>query len=157
MNDNSTTMNSAPLEQMDKDFVMKAAAGSMMEIEDGKIAQENSTNERVKNFASMIVTDHSKVKDELMSFASSKGLTLNADSLMMKYKSHLDEMRKMKGKAFDAHYMNMMLNDHKKDVAEFEKASKMCKDQECLGFAAKTLPVLKMHLDSAQAIKKGKM
>ena len=33
----------------------------------------------------------------------------------------------------------------------------MCKDQECLGFAAKTLPVLRMHLDSAKAINKAKM
>jgi putative membrane protein len=50
--------------------------------------------------------------------------------------------------------MKMMVDDHKKDVAEFEKASKMCKDQECLSFASKTLPVLQTHLDSAQAINK---
>jgi len=50
--------------------------------------------------------------------------------------------------------MSMMVTDHKKDVNEFEKASKMCKDQECLAFASKTLPTLQKHLDSAQAISK---
>lgn len=150
----TTNTSTQPLEKMDEDFVMKAASGSMMEVELGNLAQQNASNQRVKDFASMIVRDHTAAKDELMSFASRRNVNMNTDSLMNLHKSHVQMMSKKTGKSFDKAYMDMMVKDHKKDVADFDKASKMCKDQECLGFASKTLPVLQMHLDSAQAINK---
>ena len=163
MTSSGTTMSSdtagasastAPLEKMDRDFVVKAAGGGMMEVELGNIAQQNAASQRVKDFGAMMVRDHGKANDELTSFASRRGLTLNTDSLMNLHKSHIESLRNKKGAAFDKAYMSMMVNDHKKDVNEFEKASKMCKDQECLAWAGKTLPTLQMHLDSAQAINK---
>ena len=146
--------NTAPLEKMDKDFVMKAASGGMMEVELGNIAQQNAASQRVKDFGSMMVRDHSAANQELTSFASRRNLTMNSDSLMNLHKSHIDALKNKTGAAFDKAYMTMMVSDHKKDVSEFEKASKMCKDQECLAFASKTLPTLQMHLDSAQAVNK---
>ena len=143
-----------PLEKMDKDFVMKAAGGSMMDVELGNIAQQNAASQRVKDYGAMMVRDHSKASDELKTFASRRNVMMNSDSLMALHKSHIDNLKNKTGAAFDKAYMNMMVNDHKKDVTEFEKASKMCKDQECLAFASKTLPTLQMHLDSAQAINK---
>jgi len=152
--DTSMNMSTAPLEKMDRDFVMKAASGGMMEVELGNIAQQNAASQRVKDFASMMVRDHSKANDELMSFANRRSVMLNKDSLMNLHKAHIDALKNKTGAAFDKAYMSMMVSDHKKDVSEFEKASKMCKDQECLAFAGKTLPVLQMHLDSAQAVNK---
>jgi putative membrane protein len=150
----ASSASTAPLEKMDRDFVMKATGGGMMEIELGNIAQQNAASQRVKDFGAMMVRDHGKVNDELTSFASRRNLTLNKDSLMNLHKSHIESLKKKTGVAFDKAYMSMMVSDHKKDVAEFEKASKMCKDQECLAWAGKTLPTLQMHLDSAQAINK---
>lgn len=150
--DTSMSMNTTPLEKMDRDFVMKAASGGMMEVELGNIAQQNGASQRVKDFGAMMVRDHSKANDELMAFASRRNVMLNKDSLMNLHKAHIDALKNKTGAAFDKSYMSMMVSDHKKDVSEFEKASKMCKDQECLAFASKTLPILQMHLDSAQAI-----
>jgi putative membrane protein len=152
--DTTANMSTAPLEKMDRDFVVKAAGGGMMEVELGNIAQQNAASQRVKDFGAMMVRDHGKANDELTSFASRRGLALNTDSLMNLHKSHIESLKKKTGAAFDKAYMSMMVNDHKKDVAEFEKASKMCKDQECLAWAGKTLPTLQLHLDSAQAINK---
>jgi hypothetical protein len=50
--------------------------------------------------------------------------------------------------------MKHMLDDHKKDVAEFEKESKSGGDPDVKSFAAKTLPTLKEHLQQAQAAEK---
>lgn len=152
--DSTATASTAPLEKTDRDFVMKAASGGMMEVELGNIAQQNAASQRVKDFGAMMVRDHGKANDELTSFASRRGLMLNTDSLMNLHKSHIESLRNKKGAAFDKAYMSMMVSDHKKDVNEFEKASKMCKDQECRGWAGKTVPTLQIHLDSAQAINK---
>jgi putative membrane protein len=49
----------------------------------------------------------------------------------------------------------MMVDDHKEDVDMFEKASNKGTDADVKAFAAKTLPVLRTHLDSAQAVNDG--
>lgn len=152
----TSTGSKMPLGKEDSMFVMKAAMGGMMEVEGGKIAQQNAQNDRVKNFGSMMVNDHTAANNELMTLASSKGMTIPT-TLPKDMQAHLDAMKKMQGKAFDSHYMSMMLSDHKEDVGEFEKASTKCKDPELKSWVNKTLPTLKTHLDSAQAISKAKM
>lgn len=152
-----TNFSSTPLEKTDRDFVMKAASGGMMEVELGNIAQQNAASQRVKDFGSMMVRDHSKSNDELKSLASAKGLTLNADSLMNIHKTHIENLRKKTGADFDKSYMSMMVKDHNEDVNLFKKSSSGAADADLKGWAGKTLPVLQMHLDSAQAINKAKM
>lgn len=152
----TTATPQTPLNKADSTFVMEAAMGGMMEVEAGNIAQQNGQSDRVKAFGSMMVKDHSAANQELMSLASSRGITLPTE-LPAGMKKHLDGMRNMKGKQFDNHYVSMMLSDHKKDVGEFEKQSNSANDAELKSWAAKTLPVLKTHLDSIQAINKAKM
>lgn len=161
MNDTSgnmnTTMSNAALSDMDRAFVMKAAKGGMMEVESSRIAQESGANERVKSVATLIMRDHTNANTELKGLASAKGLMIPEDSLMTVNKSHIDEMRKMKGKALDKHYISMMMNDHNKDIAEFEKAATSVADADLKAWAAKTLPTLRMHKDSVAAVNKLKM
>ncbi|MCU7552166.1 DUF4142 domain-containing protein [Chitinophagaceae bacterium LB-8] len=151
-----TTYSSTPLIGADTTFVKEAASGSLMEIESGKLAQQIAINPRVKSLGEMMVRDHSKLYDELKSLASAKNLMLS-DSLSKKSKDHLEAMRKMTGKDFDKHYPEMMVKDHTEDVRKFEKASNSANDSDLKGWVDKTLPVLKVHLDSAKAINQSKM
>lgn len=150
-----TTQSSAPADSATAMFMMKAASGGMMEVQLGQIAQDQAQDQRVKDFGSMMVRDHGKANDELKSLASSKSVTLS-DSLMSDHKKHIDDLKKRKGSAFDKAYMSMMVSDHQKDVQDFEKASNNLSDGEVKGFATRTLPVLRAHLDSAQSISKGR-
>ncbi|MGE5519222.1 MAG: DUF4142 domain-containing protein [Candidatus Dadabacteria bacterium] len=144
---------STPFEKEDSTFVMKAAIGGLEEVASGNLAQQNAVNQRVKDFGAMMVRDHSKANDELKALAARHGLSI-PDSLPAEKQKHQQAMQKMKGKAFDNHYVQMMLTDHKKDVAEFEKQSQSAKDNDLKTWATNTLPVLKTHLDSIQAISK---
>jgi putative membrane protein len=153
-NNTNTTANAAPLTKDDSMFVMDAAIGGMMEVQAGQVAQDNAQSQRVKDFGNMMVTDHSKANDELKSYASGHGMTLPTDLPADKQK-HLDAIKKMKGAAFDKHYISMMTDDHKEDIAKFKKASANCNDAQLKTWAGNTLPVLQKHMDSVQAIKKG--
>lgn len=135
---------------------MEAAAGGMAEVEMGNLAQQQATNQRVKDFGAMMVRDHSKANDELKSLASSRGITVPSALPASKQKM-LDNMKKMTGKSFDQHYVSMMVEDHVKDVAKFKKQSTSGKDDQLKTWAGKTLPTLQTHLDSIQAIKKSKL
>lgn len=146
----------SPLSKADSTFVMEAAIGGMMEVEAGKLAQQNAVNDRVKNFGAMMVRDHSKANSELTNLVAGSNITIPA-TLPADKQKHLDAMAKMTGKAFDNHYVNMMVSDHAKDIAEFKKQSTGAKDAQLKNWAINTLPTLQVHKDSIDAIKKMKM
>src|SRR5690242_3779496 len=58
------------------DFANDAGAGGMMEVELGQLAEKNGSSPAVKNFGKMMVTDHSKLNDELKDLAAKKNITL---------------------------------------------------------------------------------
>ena len=141
----------ANMTSQDRDFLMEAAMGGMMEVELGRVAAQQGASEAVKQFGQRMVDDHSKANEELMSLASSKGITL---ATTMDEKQHKDMMKlqAMTGADFDRAYSKMMLSDHKKDVSEFEKQSTKGTDPDLKAFASKTLPTLKEHLQMASAL-----
>jgi putative membrane protein len=137
--------------QETSDFMMKVADGGMAEVQMGQAAKDKARNQRVKNFATMMVDDHSKANDELKSLASQKSVTLPS-GVSEDHKKHLNDLTKKSANDFDKSYMKMMVDDHQKTVDEFEKASRNTSDAQVKAWVEKTLPVLRMHLDSAKAI-----
>lgn len=138
------------LSEKDKEFVMKAAQGGMAEVSGGQTAATQAANADVKAFGNQMVTDHSKANDELKQLATTKGLALPADT-DDEHKKKLAEMAKKTGADFDKAYMKDMVEDHEKDVKEFENASKNAQDPDLKAWAAKTLPTLQHHLEMAKA------
>ena len=137
--------------QSDKEFVMQAAKGGLMEVELGKVVVSKAQNGDVKSFGQRMIDDHSKANDSLKQIASSKGISLPAE-VDAKHKAEMDKISGLSGAAFDRSYMRLMVNDHKKDVSEFNRASRTAKDPDIKKFAADTLPILKQHLQEAEKI-----
>ena len=142
---------SGNLDNADKKFIEKAAAGGMLEVEWGKMAESKAQNAEVKTYASTLVKDHSAANDELKALAQSKGVAIPT-ALPKHEQGELDKLAKAKN--FDKEFMEENVEDHKKDVKEFEKASKSAKDPDVKAFAAKTLPTLKNHLQQAESLEK---
>jgi len=141
----------ANMTSQDHDFIMDAAMGGMMEVELGRIAAQNGASEAVKQFGQRMVDDHSKANEELMTLATSKGITLPT-TLDEKHKEHLTKFSSMTGADFDRAYGKEMLSDHRKDVSEFEKQSTKGTDPDLKAFATKTLPTLREHLQMAESL-----
>ena len=141
----------APAAKMaaDKTFMMKAAKGGMAEVELGKLAAEKASSSDVKKFGQRMADDHGKAGDELKGLAQTKNITLPAE-IDPKDKALHDRLSKLSGEAFDRAYMQAMLADHRKDVAEFRAEASSGKDLEVKAWAAKTLPTLEEHLRLAQ-------
>jgi putative membrane protein len=149
--DTTAMMNNIAPDKASIDFVNKAASGGMLEVQLGQLAQQKAKSQRVKDFGNMMVTDHSMANNELKSLAASNNITVPA-TLLPAHQKHIDMMSKMSGADFDKHYMDMMVNDHKEDIDEFKKEANSSNNDAFKSFAAKTLPTLQKHLDSAQAI-----
>ena len=143
----------------DSSFVKKAAMGGMAEVELGNLAQQKAASDQVKQFGARMVQDHGKANDELKQIAGSKGIDLPT-ALDDKHRKDKEKLGKLSGAQFDKAYMSHMVDDHKKDVADFKKEASSGKDADIKAFAAKTLPTLEEHLKLAQstndAVKKSK-
>jgi putative membrane protein len=141
----------ANLASQDKDFIMEAAMGGMMEVELGRIAAQQGTSDAVKQFGQKMVDDHSRANSKLMQLASSKSITLPTE-LDEKHREDVTKMSKVSGAEFDKAYAKAMLSDHNKDVAAFEKESTKGTDPDVKSFASETLPTLREHLQMAKAL-----
>ncbi len=152
-NGNTTGSNvNSSVDSRSMDFAMKAANGSMMEVELGRWAQDHAVSQAVKDFGSMMVTDHSAASSQLQTIASARNISLPG-AVSADTRKHMDDLMAKQTKDFDRAYVDMMVVDHQKDVREFEEASRNLPDADLRDFAARTLPTLQKHYDAIKAIR----
>jgi putative membrane protein len=148
---NSGAAASSPSTSSDQDFVTKAAQGNSAEVELGKIVAAKSKDPNVKQFAQMMVKDHTAALNELQELAQTKNLNFN-DDLPDDAKAMRAKLSSDTGRQLDKDYMDGMVEDHQKDVQDFTAQSQNAKDPDVKQWASKTLPTLQKHLEKAQQI-----
>ncbi|MCU7619347.1 DUF4142 domain-containing protein [Chryseobacterium sp. PBS4-4] len=156
LNDSATVSNpnsaATTLSDQDKTFADAAARGGMMEVMMGQLASSTSTNATVKSLGEMMAKDHGKANDELKKWASTVGYTLPTSLNAEQQKMH-DDLKAKKGADFDRMYTDLMVADHKKDIAEFKKEASGGSEASLKAFASKTLPTLEHHLMESEKAK----
>jgi putative membrane protein len=148
----TATADSAKIDSGDVKFADNAAAGGMAEIALSKLAEQKSSNTAVKNFAAMMVKDHGAAGDSLMAIAKKKNIILPV-AMDSDHQKKYDDMSKLTGADFDKDYINTMVDDHTGALKLMTDASANCKDADLKNFAAKTAPVVQIHLDAIKKIK----
>ena len=142
----------AQVSKKDQEFLNKAAVGGLYEVEEGRLAQEKANSSDVKAFGEMLVKDHSSANDELKALATSKSAVLPSE-LPAEKKNRLAKVAE--AKHFDKEFIREVgIDDHRKDIKLFEKASKNADDPQIKAFAAKTLPALVNHREHAQDLQR---
>ncbi|NUU36074.1 DUF4142 domain-containing protein [Pseudomonas sp. C2B4] len=151
----STSMGSA-FAATSNDFVDKAAAGGIAEIEASRLALEKSQSADIKAFANMMITDHGKANDELAAIAKKNDIEVPDDTTLVKQAK--EKILDMRDESFDAAYANNQVKAHEEALELFEKQANTVTDDrtkgatELKGFAQKMLPGLEKHLDMAKKL-----
>lgn len=144
------------LDRADRKFIEKAASDSMLEVEAAKLATSKASSQEVKSFASTLVADHTKANSELAQLASAKGVDLRIAT--HGGRREIEKLGELTGDKFDQTFVKKFgVDDHKKDVKEYEKESRKARDPELKAWVDKTLPTLRTHLEAANRLtQKGK-
>ena len=150
---NVTTTTTVVTDEKSSEFLKKVTNSGMAEIQLAKLAQQKATIDAVKNFAAMLERDHTAVNDQVKTLAGQRNVALPSTISDDKQKMYTD-MEKMTGKSFDKDYISKMVKAHNDGISLFEDTRSSASDIDVKNFADKTLPALKMHLDSAKAIQK---
>jgi putative membrane protein len=142
------------LSRADKKMVTNMAMANMAEIEAGRLAQSKSQSEQVKNFAQQMIDDHTKALNDVQQLAQSKGIALPT-TLDRTHKTKADKLAALSGEAFDRAYMQQAgVSDHKKTHDMLRQAQNRAKDPDLKALAARTLPIVDQHLNSANQLHK---
>ena len=151
--DSSGSKPTVVTDEASSSFLVSAADGGMTEVQLGQMASEKGSNQKVKDFGGLMVHDHSAANDKVKALAAQRNVTL-PDSVSTENRKLIDDLSKKTGRAFDKAYIDAMIKDHKADIDEFQEAGNKVNDADVKTFIDNTLPKLRMHLDSANAVKK---
>jgi putative membrane protein len=135
----------------DSRFAVEAFGAGVDEVELSSVASKKLVDKKLKDFAARMVSDHAKANNELLGIAKSKNVILSF-ALTGDGQQAEDDLNQKTGSDFDKAYVTQMIDDHEKAVKLFEDAVSDVSDPDIKAFAAKTLPVIKKHLDAIKAI-----
>ena len=142
------------VDEADSKFLVFAADAGMTEIQAAELANAQKVSAKTKEFAAMMIKDHTAAGNEVKALAGTKNISLPAD-IGDDHKKAITNLGDKKPADFEKAYFEMMVDDHQKVVDKFKDASENCKDSDIKAFATKTLPTLQMHLDHAKMMKEG--
>jgi putative membrane protein len=135
-------------------FLKKAIEGNYAEIQMGQLAQQKGQSDGVKRFGQMLSDDHSAANQKATAAAQSMGVAPPAGP-NAKQKADHEKMSKLTGDRFDREFAMHMVADHQKDIADYKKEAK--RSDAAADYAKGQIDVLQKHLETAKALKPGKM
>ncbi len=137
--------------QRQQKFINKVAQGNLAEIELGRLSEQKAESNEVKQFGRIMVTDHTRLNQELQDLAHQKGATFPSD-IGKENKRIKTNLENLSGADFDKAYIQQMVADHNKDIALYRRQSQQGDDEDLKNWAAKNLPILQEHLRLARSI-----
>lgn len=138
-----------------REVLTKIHASNQKEIQAGQFAEKHAKNKDVIAYAMTLVNDHSAADEKVMDFAKRYNVDLGttaagASAMDKKDLGHLADIAT--GDQFDSHFVRMMLEDHKKTIAELTRVREASADAPLKDLIDELLPTLKEHQEAAEEL-----
>ena len=137
----------------DQQFLDFAAQTDMVEANLGQLAETASDSQAVKDYAQMLVTDHTGDYQQLNSLATQTNLNL-PHAIDAEHNKAIAPFYKLKGKAFDHRYVETMIAGHTQAIAIYKKEANDAQSATMRAYALQSVATLQKHLDGAKALEK---
>jgi putative membrane protein len=165
---NDGAIGTAGVSDADADFVADAASAGMTEVKLGELAQQKAQNNEVKQFAEMMVRDHTKGGEALKQVATQHSIRVPSQP-KEEQNELINRLTQLRGADFDREYMEAMVDNHEDVVNLLQSRANEDRVGENKGtvrpessdnpaegalnqWAANTLPTTRHHLDEAKRI-----
>jgi putative membrane protein len=127
-------------------FVQKVAVSDMFEIQSSNLAMDKASNKEIKDFAKMMVKDHTdstqKLKDTLKKSNSKIEPPATLDD---KHAQKLEKLRGLSGTEFDKQYVMDQQEGHDAAANLLKSYSQNGDNKDLKQFASQVLPVVETH------------
>jgi len=135
-------------------FIRMASASDLYEIKSSKLALDTTKDKDIRDFAQMMITDHTKTTQGLKDAAAKANLTVPPPELSADQQQMLDSLQPLKDGDFDTAYLTQQMTGHQKALALMQNYAESG-DTPALQDAAKTaIPIIQKHLARLQELAK---
>ena len=141
------------ISKSDQDFLKMAAETDMTEAHLGQMAQEQASEQGVKDLGQMFIQDHTKDYQTVSQLATKAGATVpnGIDSAKI---APIRSLQHLKGKSFDRRFIQESISGHEKAIVAYKKESEQGENADIKAYATQTLPTLEAHLQKSQDLTK---
>jgi putative membrane protein len=136
-----------------QEFVSTAGSSDMLELQSSQMALEKGQSAAVKEFAQMMIKDHTAASAELKAAAEKDGVAVPTE-IMPKHGDILQKLTRETGDDFDEAYIDAQVDAHEEAVELMTSYAEMG-EGATKAHAAKTAPIIQMHLEHVQKIEEG--
>lgn len=134
----------------DKTFLKGQQETNIVEVDLGKVAIERATSEKVRELASMLLSDHQKVMELNRALSTKLGLPI-PEQPSAEQQATAEKVKAQTGAAFDAAYVAAQVEGHTKSVSKAQQEISSGSHPEVKAFATEYVPKAQMHLQHSQA------
>lgn len=139
------------LDAADVSFVKTESAAGTADLKLAVLGVQKADRPDIKNFAEMLVTDHTNANSQLSALAVEKGVDVSAE-IDPKRAAAMQKLEKASAANFDKEFLADLISVHAKCVSSFEATAKRSKNADVKQWAARMLPTLKAHLAKAREL-----
>lgn len=132
-------------------FVTKVPSSNQFEIEASKLALQKASDDQVKQFAQMMIDDHTKAGDAFMEAVKNAGFTPPGTALEERHQQMLETLS-AQDQNFDQAYLQAQVQAHNEAVSLFSAYAQSGDNEPMKAFASETLPTLKQHLAAVEQL-----
>ncbi|MCX7514867.1 DUF4142 domain-containing protein [Frateuria sp. STR12] len=148
-----TPSTSHTLNKQEQAFVAKATADNSMQITLAKVALDRSASAQVRALAQQVIDDHEALNRKFTDFSVAQKARGQAHGTPPEdVTEDTLQLQRLQGEALDQAFAGMMVKEHQKIIPLYEQAARDAHDPELRGIARDGLPMLRDHLQVAQAI-----
>ncbi|HEX8672944.1 MAG TPA: DUF4142 domain-containing protein [Longimicrobium sp.] len=152
------SVNASATVMTDANVAAVAHAANMDEIQTSQVALRRSQNAQVREFAQMMITEHTAVDQQMMQMLQAKNMTPQpnaaAQAAMQATQATLANLNQRSGMDFDRAYMMHQVQAHRWTLTSLDQSLiPSTRDPEMKAFlSTRVRPAVAMHLESAQRI-----
>lgn len=133
-------------DEKDADFVVNTVAANYAEIKLAQLALNKSDDAKVKELATKLEADHTKILNELKQYANKRGIAVPMEETDDATKD-INKLSEKDAKDFDEEWCEVLEDKHQKTINKFESRIDKTEDVELKNWMSATLPDLKSHLE----------
>jgi putative membrane protein len=132
-------------------YVEMAASSDMYEIQSSQIAMSRAQNPAMRNFAQMMISDHTNTSQQLMAAAQAAGLPPMTPRLLPMHAEMLSRLQSLSGASFDREYSRQQLMAHQQALALHSNYASRGDTPALRVVAGSATPVVRRHLEMVRA------
>jgi putative membrane protein len=136
-------------------YVGMAAASDLFEIQSSQLAQQRSQSPAVRDFAQMMVTDHTNTTRQLTAAAQAAGMGPVAPALLPMQARMIAQLRAAPAGGFDRTYLDQQVQAHQMALSLHSSYAQNGDTPQLRQVAAAATPVVQTHLDHVRQLASG--